>query len=735
MDSGVGRRNDDGSPAVASTSNLQAQTTATSQDFAARLNALRNGWQESTGQSTSSNVQTQQNPAQATIPRSMHVDTPPTTHIVPSQWSSVPPSPSRAPIPPRNPSVLASPPIPRTQASSSTSTHTASGQQQIANVPQIVPPIGSARNNTEIWRRALQMNPDERQIFLEAEMRKLAESSPNPPTIPIARRTETSVPAQGQASSSINGVRVQSQWRPANQVVQQQEVRATPVQQQQQRFQAMVAGAGGGQQLLRLQPTAATTGIHQQPTPTQQALPNPNSNQTTLVRQRAPTQSVPRASASPIQPPQAPATVTSNAAPLSSDAAHAVIQRLMPRGFVNEPRFVPRHVRHFSRTYQDEVRRYAVPPESTPTASTSAQVPDDTYEKLKVKTDATPVPRLLEEAASGIGRLAGLLPATDLLDREAHSTQYAIITLVNALRETEGNVMTVTRKNRELEEQIVALRKDMNLYKPVFEAVLQGLQRPSRSGSSTPLNPLRIEQGSNSESVVQGKRPQMQEASAQTSTAAIAAAATTTAAAAVSSQSQDAVATTAASQKSKEVNGQTSEEAKGNTSASVIDTKQQSTSNGAIIPTIPPVEAPMTNGASSTHTPPSEAAPEQNATNNMEEDVDMQIDEEIAGDAEVAVETKPSPKVKGEEGEDTDQLLSPERAIQQRVSKSREPESQGTPSRTLRSASQKANTPMKNGSPANKKRKRSMRSSFQIHKGNKVECINLDSSDEETDEE
>lgn len=140
----------------------------------------------------------------------------------------------------------------------------------------------------------------------------------------------------------------------------------------------------------------------------------------------------------------------------SLEAARFVFTQYLPIDFAPGPRFIPQQVKDYSARYmQDRVRSTA---EAIQTSTISAADPANPR-SLMMAIDSRPVPEVIREAASGVGRLVGLLPAADLLDREAHSFLNTIMCMQASLSQHEARAKSAEARMVRMEHEMRKLQQ------------------------------------------------------------------------------------------------------------------------------------------------------------------------------------------------------------------------------------------------------------------------------------
>ncbi|UZJ52282.1 hypothetical protein CBS101457_001602 [Exobasidium rhododendri] len=184
----------------------------------------------------------------------------------------------------------------------------------------------------------------------------------------------------------------------------------------------------------------------------------------------------PSASADAVQqqsnlPMASPAASTKKTQFWQFDDSATLFRRLLPEDFRSYPRFVPGQVDHYSRRYSNMGRLSA----EAPKRPFSSDPRENHYERLKVHIDPTPPADVLREASAGIGRLVGLLPATDLLDREASTLQASISTLMNMMESANERAMLAERRLDQKEMEIKCLQEEVNVAKTQLNTLTLGV--------------------------------------------------------------------------------------------------------------------------------------------------------------------------------------------------------------------------------------------------------------------
>jgi len=152
-----------------------------------------------------------------------------------------------------------------------------------------------------------------------------------------------------------------------------------------------------------------------------------------------------------------------------SSSTHAFLQ-LIPENFTSQPRFVPNQVNYYSQKYENIG---SIP--MAPVEHRSQNSESQPYDHLKLVVNSTPTNEFFKVAASGIGRLVGLLPATDLLDREANTFQAVVVSVMNLTKEANRKVLHAERKLNEKEKEMQALQEEVEGMKRQLNAITLAL--------------------------------------------------------------------------------------------------------------------------------------------------------------------------------------------------------------------------------------------------------------------
>ena len=157
------------------------------------------------------------------------------------------------------------------------------------------------------------------------------------------------------------------------------------------------------------------------------------------------------------------AHLQSASSPVSSMSAEQeeiqrVIREMLPVGFVVQPRFVPQCVKRQGKDALAKANNTQVRLRNYPSVSANPSPEELMYDSVKLAADPRPTQELVGKIASGLGRLSGLLPATDLLDRENHTMQSAFVGMYKLIK---GNQTRLDQRLNGLEKEAMGLRAEM----------------------------------------------------------------------------------------------------------------------------------------------------------------------------------------------------------------------------------------------------------------------------------